>query len=83
MGKKRIKSPIEGQRMSGVQRPQWEKVMAIEAKIKEAKMIRDRLARTEAASALPDVGTAELLNWAHAIAAELERREYERGSLLR
>lgn len=41
MGKKRIKSPIEGQRMSGVQRPQWEKVMTIEAKIKEAKMIRE------------------------------------------
>lgn len=32
--------------MSGVQRPQWEKVMAIEAKIKEAKMIRENLAKT-------------------------------------
>ncbi len=32
--------------MSGVQRPQWEKVMAIEAKIKEAKMIRNNLAKT-------------------------------------
>lgn len=46
MGKKRIESPIEGQRMSGVQRPQWERVMAIEAKIKEAKMIRENLAKT-------------------------------------
>ncbi len=46
MGKKRIESPIEGQRMSGVQRPQWERVMAVEAKIKEAKMIRENLAKT-------------------------------------
>lgn len=46
MGKKRVKSPIEGQRMSGVQRLQWEKVLTIETQINEAKLIRENLAKT-------------------------------------